>query len=76
MPMPKVKPTGVTEIEAIVGTVTVIVVDFVTLPSVAEIVVDPAATPVSNPFTSIVAAAVEDEPQLTNPVRSRLLPSL
>jgi len=76
MPMPKVKPTGVTDIEAMVGAVTVTVVDFVTLPSAAEIVVDPAATPVSNPCTSIVAAAVEDDPQLTNPVRSRLLPSL
>ena len=76
MPMPNVKPTGVTEIEAMVGAVTVTVVDFVTLPSIAEIVVDPAPTPVRNPFTSIVAAAVEDEPQLTNAVRSRLLPSL
>jgi len=76
MPMLNVKPTGVTEMEAIVGAVIVAIVDFVTLPSVAEIVVDPAATPISNPCASIVAAAVEDEPQVTNAVRSRLLPSL
>lgn len=76
MPIANVNPTGVTEIEPIVGTVTVRVVDFVTLPSDAEIVLEPLATVVSKPFTSMVAMAVDAEVQLTNAVRSRLLPSL
>ena len=76
MPLPRVSPTGLTEMNEIVGAVIVTVVDFVTLPRAAEIVVDPAATAVSIPFTSMVAAAVEDDCQVTNDVRSRLLPSL
>jgi hypothetical protein len=76
MPMPRVNPTGVTEIEAMVGAVTVSVVDWVTLPSVAEMVVEPAAIDVAKPLASIDAVEVEDELQLTRAVRSRLLPSL
>ena len=76
IPMPRVNPTGVTEMEAMVGAVTVSVVDWVTLPSMAEIVVEPAATAVAKPLASIDAVAVEDELQLTRAVRSRLLPSL
>jgi hypothetical protein len=74
--MANVNPTGVTEIAVIVGAVTVRVVDLVTLPSFAEIVLDPVATAVSKPFTSILAVAVDDEVQATRVVRSRLLPSL
>lgn len=47
-----------------------------TLPSVAEMVVEPAATDVAKPLASIDAVEVEDELQLTRAVRSRLLPSL
>jgi hypothetical protein len=74
--MPSVNPTGVTEIEAMVGAVTVTVVDWVTLPRVAETFDEPAATAVTKPFVSTVATAVEDELQVTSAVRSRLLPSL
>lgn len=76
MPMPSVNPTGVTEIEVIVGAVTVTVVDWLTLPRMAETLDDPALTAVSNPFASTVATAVEDELQVTKAVKSRLLPSL
>src|SRR5437667_6472961 len=76
MPMPRVKPTGVTEIELIVGAVTVRLVELLMLPRVAEMFVEPAATAVTKPFASTVATAVEDEPQVTSAVRSRLLPSL
>ena len=75
-PMPRVKPTGVTEIELIVGAVTVRLVELLMLPRVAEIFVEPAATAVTKPFASTVATVVEDEPQVTSAVRSRLLPSL
>ena len=76
MPMPSVNPTGVTEIEVIVGAVTVTVVDWLTLARVAETLDEPALTAVSNPFASTVATAVEDELQVTKAVKSRLLPSL
>ena len=76
MPMPRVKPTGVTEIELIVGAVTVRLVELLMLPRVAEMLVEPAATAVTKPFPSTVATAVEDEPQVTSAVRSRVLPSL
>jgi len=74
--MPRVKPTGVTEIELIVGAVTVRLVELLMLPRVAEMLVAPAATAVTKPFPSTVATVVEDEPQVTSAVRSRLLPSL
>ena len=75
MPMPRVNPTGVTAIEAMVGAVTVTVVDWLTDPRVAEMLDEPAFTAVSKPFASTVATAVEDELQVTSAVRSRLLPS-
>src|SRR5437899_12191941 len=75
MPMPRVKPTGVTEIELIVGAVTVRLVELLMLPRVAEMFVEPAATAVTKPFASTVATAVEDEPQVTSAVRLRLLQS-
>ena len=76
MPMPRVNPTGVTEMELIVGAVTVRLVELLMLPRVAEIFVEPAASAVTKPFASTVATVVEDEPQVTSAVRSRLLPSL
>lgn len=76
IPIPRVRPTGVTAIEEIVGALTARVVEPVTPPSVAEMVVVPAARPVARPLTSIVAVDAEDELQLTKAVRSRLLPSL
>ena len=76
IPIPRVRPTGVTAIEEIVGALTARVVEPVTPPSVAEMVVVPAATPVARPLTSIVTVDAEDELQLTRAVRSRLLPSL
>jgi hypothetical protein len=76
MPMGSVSPTGVTEIAEIVGVVTAMVIDPVTLFSPAVIVADPAATAVTTPLASTVAAALEEELQLTNDVKSRLLPSL
>lgn len=63
-------------IDAIVGAETVKEVDPETPPNEAEIVVGPAATPVTNPDALTVAAAVEEEPQVTSDVKSALLPSL
>lgn len=74
--MPRVKPTGVTAIETIVGAVTVRVVFPETLPKEAVIVVVPAATPAANPLASIVAVALAEEPHATRFVISALLPSL
>jgi len=74
--MPRVSPSGLTLIETMTGALTVSVVEPTTAPRVAEIVVIPAATPLANPLTSTVATAGVDESQLTNAVRSRLLPSL
>lgn len=74
--MPSVTPTGVTTMEEMVGALTVSVVEPVMLPSVAEMVVGPDATPVATPLTSMVATEVVDEFQETSEVRSRLLPSL
>ena len=76
MPMPSVNPTGVTDIDVIVGAVTVTVVDWLTLLRAAERFDEPAATAVTKPFVSMVATAVEDELQVTSAVKSRLLPSL
>ena len=45
-------------------------------PDVAEMVVVPGASAVTNPPGAIVATAVEDELQLTAPVRSCVLPSV
>ena len=75
MPIGTVNPSGVTEIEVIVGAVIVRVMDCVMPLSAAVIDVVPAATPVTSPFTSTVAAAVLEEDHVTFEVRSRLLPS-
>ena len=76
IPIPSVRPSGLTVKVKIVGAATVRMVEPLTLPSVAEIVVGPAATPVARPLESIVATAAVDDAHVTSPVRSRLLPSV
>lgn len=76
IPIPSVSPSGLTVKVEIVGTATVRLVEPVTLPNVAEIVVGPAATPVARPLESMVATASADEAHVTRPVKSRLLPSV
>ena len=76
MPMARVKSSGVTEMDVMVGAVTVTEVDLETLPRVAVMVAVPAAIPVTRPAASTVALAMVEEDQVTRLVRSRLLPSL
>ena len=76
MPMAKVKPTGVTEIETRLGAETVSEVDPEMPPSEAEMLVGPAATPVTSPDALTVATLSEDEPQVTSALKSALLPSV
>jgi hypothetical protein len=76
MPIPSVKPTGVTEIETILGTVTVSVVDCETPPREAAIFVMPAANAFTMPPLFTVATVAADELQVTRVVKSALLPSL
>lgn len=76
MPMPSVKPSGLTVRNEIVGAATVSDVEPDTEPRVAEIVVGPAATPVATPVASIVATEFADEAHVTSAVKSRLLPSV
>jgi hypothetical protein len=75
MPIPRVKSTGVMEIEEIVGALTVKVVDPVIPLMLADTVVVPDVTPVTIPLISTVATAVELDFQVTKAVRSLLLPS-
>ena len=76
MPIARVKSSGVTEMDVIVGAVTVTDVTLETLPRVAVMVALPAATPLTRPVASTVALAMVEEDQVTRFVRSRLLPSL
>ena len=76
MPIASVKPSGVTVIETMLGAVTVSAVDCETPTKAAEMLVEPAATAETNPVALTVAAALEDELQVTSVVRSALLPSL
>ena len=76
IPIGNVGPSGPTEIEVIVGAVTVTTVDCDTPPSVAVIVVEPTATAVTSPVVVTEAVAGEDETQVTREVISALLPSL
>ena len=76
MPMARVKSSGVTEMDVMVGAVTVTEVDLATLPRVAVMVAVPAAIPLTRPAASTVALAMVEEDQVTRLVRSRLLPSL
>lgn len=75
MPMARVKSTGVMEIEEIVGAVTVKVVEPVIPPMLAEMLLEPGATPVTKPLISTVATAGEADFHVTRDVRSLLLPS-
>jgi hypothetical protein len=50
MPMPRVKSSGVTVMDTMLGAVTVTLVDCETPANVAETFVDPGATAVSNPL--------------------------
>ncbi len=54
---------------------TVTEVDPMTLPRVAVIVDDPAATPLTTPDPSTVALEIVEEPQVTSKVTSFVLPS-
>ena len=76
MPMARVKSSGVTEMDVMVGAVTVTEVDLETLPRVAVMVAVPAAIPLTRPAASTVALAMVEDDQVTRLVRSRLLPSL
>ena len=67
---------GVTAIDTSVGAVTVRVVDTVTEPEAAPILVLPCASVVASPELPIVATAVFEELHATEPVRSRALPSV
>ena len=74
--MPRVKPTGVTAMDTMLGAVTLTVVDCETPAKAAETFVEPAAIAASNPLALMGAVAVEEELQVTRVVRSEALPSL
>ncbi len=76
MPIASVRSSGVTEMDVMVGAVTVTEVALETLPRVAVMVAVPAAIPLTRPSASTVALAMVEEDQVTRLVRSRLLPSL
>ena len=76
IPMPSVKPSGLTVRNEMVGATMDSDVEPLTVPRAAEIVVGPAATPVTIPPASMVATEVADEAHVTSAVKSRLLPSL
>ncbi len=76
MPIARVESSGVTEMDVMVGAVTVTEVALETLPRVAVMVAVPAAIPLTRPVASTVALAMAEEDQVTRLVRSRLLPSL
>jgi hypothetical protein len=67
---------GMTAIETSGGARTDKVVDPLTLPDVAEMVVDPILTPVATPAEVIVATEVLEECQVAVEVRFWVLPSL
>ena len=68
--------TGVNAIDFRVAARTVSVVEPTTLPSVAVIVVAPVASVEARPVVEIVAAAVFDDAQMTEPVRFCVVPSV
>jgi hypothetical protein len=67
---------GVIAIETRAALVTVRVVDPLTVPELAAIVVVPVPLPVAKPPLEIVAAAGEEELQVTVPVMFCVLPSV
>src|SRR6266567_4570077 len=76
VPIAMVGVAGVTEIEMRCAATTVKVVVSVSEPTVAVIVVDPAAIVAARPEPSMVATPVDDEFQFTPLTRSALEPSL
>ncbi len=68
--------TGVTARETRLACPTFSVVELLTEPEVAVMVAAPTPAPLANPVTAMVATAVEEELQLTELVRSCVLPSL
>jgi len=68
--------TGVTAIETRAAPVTVRVVDPLTVPELAAIVVLPVPFPVARPTLEIVATAGKEELQLTVPVMFCVVPSV
>src|SRR5215813_14067929 len=68
--------SGVTEMEVMLGAVTPTEVDPVTEPSVAVIVAEPAATPLTRPLALTVALATVEEDHVTSSVMSQVLASL
>jgi hypothetical protein len=68
--------SGVTEIDVMLGAVTVTPVDPVTEPSAAVMVAEPAATPLTSPVVLTVAFAMVEEDQVTRSVMSHELRSL
>jgi hypothetical protein len=73
--MASVISSGVTEIDVMAGAVTVTDVEPVTEPSVAVMVADPAATPLTKPASLTVAFAIVEELQVTRSVTSQVLAS-
>jgi hypothetical protein len=67
---------GVTAIDASVAAVTVSVVEPLTAPEAAWMVVAPAAKLVAKPALLIVATAVAEELHVAEPVRFCVLPSV
>jgi hypothetical protein len=67
---------GVTAIETRAALVTVRVVDPLTVPELAAIVVVPVPIPLASPAVEIVAIVREDELQVTVPVMFCVLPSV
>jgi len=76
IPIASVISSGVTEIDVILGAVTVTEVDPVTEPSVAVIVAEPAAIPLTKPLAPTVAFAIVEDDQVTRSVMSHVLASL
>lgn len=74
--MPRVRPTGVTAIEAMDGAVTVNVVDWERPDKLAEMLVVPAARELTRPAELTVAIDGDEELHETRLVRSALLPSV
>jgi len=68
--------SGVTEIDVMLGAVTVTDVEPVTEPNVAVMVEEPAATPLTKPAALTVAFAIVEEDQVTRSVTSQVLASL
>ena len=72
----RINPTGVTAIENNRRRCYRGVVDCETPAKLAEMLVEPEASALAIPAAVMVAAAVEDELQVTSVVKSALLPSL